>query len=193
MSSSNGNICYSGGAKPRPGFESADLIFGKYAERAGHQVIHYSFKGHRHGLTSYVSLSEEQLLEADPYLKEANKILRRTFPSNSDHTNNLLRRNYHQIKNADRVYAISEFDEKGLVKGGTAWAVYMAILRQTTSPYLPDVYVYDQNKAMWYLWLYSKWQSVGYPVKPEGKYTGIGTRAMNESGVKAIKGLYGFK
>lgn len=179
------NICYSGGAKPFQGFASADLIFGECAEKAGHQVVHFSFKGHRHGQIHYKQLTEEQLMEADPWLRKANKILKRTYPTSSEHTNALLQRNYHQIKETKRIYAASTINDKGLVDGGTAWAVYMGILLN-----VPEIYVYDQVREDWFSWIDSGWWALNEIPKPERKYTGIGTRKLTEIGVRAIKELY---
>lgn len=177
------DICYSGGAT------GADTLFGECAEQAGHQIVHYSFKGHRKIPKHGVILSQEQLNEADPYLKEVNKWLKRSFPCRFESTTNLLRRNYWQIKDTEKVYAISEIDEHSLVKGGTAWAVHMAILRK-----VPCVWVFDQAKNCWFMWRIGgcEWHLyTGIPNMPCGKYTGIGTRDLKPNGIKAIKELYG--
>ena len=103
------NICLSGGAV------GADTTFGNCAESVGHTVVHYVFHGMRtkckNGL---IFVEQENLLKADPYLKQANKILKRRFPTSSGYVNNLLRRNYYQVKETKRVYAVSSISD-GLV------------------------------------------------------------------------------
>lgn len=181
------NICYSGGAI------GADTEFGDMALKAGHELIDFSFAGHKTTSKNAIILSEDELRKADPFLKEANKILNRTFPTSSKHTNNLLRRNYYQIMNTERIYAVAGFCQRGQVYGGTAWAVTMGVLVDT------DTYVFDQAKDKWYVcngvgmgW--SQWETTeeaGLVVpKASGKYTGIGSRDLKANGLSAIMSLY---
>lgn len=183
------NICYSGGA------EGADTLFGKLAEEAGHFVIHYSFAGHKNRVGNVKILDDAALRVADPYLKQANKVLKRTFPTKSEHTNNLLRRNFWQIFETDCVYAVAGIDPNGNVYGGTAWAVTMAILLNR------PVYVFDQEKGVWFIdssfqnsvihWeTLEEATSAKTPRKPSGSYTGIGSRNLNAKGIQAIERLY---
>ncbi len=184
------NICYSGGA------QGADKFWGQLAEKLGHEVVHYSFDKHGCSVPKRLikKLTQDELNEADPFLKEANKTLKRQFPTKSEYVNNLLRRNYWQIKDTDVVYAISEFDKDGNVYGGTAWAVQMAI-----DEGIP-IYLYSQEKQCWFErkpdkkyieiditkapdWIegINTWHMLGIdPPKPKGKWTGIGTRSLTE-------------
>ena len=177
------NVCLSGGCR------GADTVFGECAEAAGHKVVHWSFGGHYTKCKATV-LRSDALLEADEPLKEAAKLLKRNYPSRYIYTNNLLRRNYYQIKNSERVYAVSSLIEHGIVKGGTGWAVAMGIQK-----HIPEIYFYDQDAKTWYKhdpmhhtdW---GWEQIGMPPEPHGIYTGIGASVLNESGEKAIKDLY---
>ena len=176
-------ICMSGGA---PG---ADLQFGMNAGRAGHYVIHWSFEGHasRAPDSETVLLSQEQLRDAHPALKQANTSLKRTIPWKKPWMLNLLRRNFFQVRWSDSVYAVSEIDwATNTVKGGTGWAIEMA-------KHLPlsNIWVYDQKQEQWYQWQENKWANISEPASPQGVYAGIGSRDLQEGGKLAIRRLYG--
>lgn len=177
------DVCLSGGCR------GADVLFGDEATKAGHKVVHWGFSG-MHSKRDLRYLRSDQLQKADPYLVEANKILERTFPSRFIYTNNLLRRNYYQIKNSQRVYAVSSLFEDGKVKGGTGWAVAMAILKG-----ISEIYFYDQELKVWHIHLKIEdkpwsWVTGKKIPKPHGIYTGIGSSVLNEAGENAIRKLY---
>lgn len=156
----------------------------------------YSFAGHKSKSRRSIVLDNETLKTADPYLKEANKVLNRTFPTKSEHTNNLLRRNFWQIKDTDCVYAVAGINPAdNNVFGGTAWAVTMAIM------FSKPINIFDQEKGIWFIDSYFQnsvihWESLeeatglSIPNKPSGKYTGIGSRNLNQKGIMAIRSLY---
>ena len=180
------SILFSGGAK------GADSLFGQCAEKVEHSVTHYAFGGMKSTCICYV-LNALQLLQADTYLDEANKCLKRAYPTRSVYVNNLLRRNYYQIEDSERIYAVSSIDKKsGWVEGGTGWAVCMGVLNG-----MNEVYVYDVNLGYWNRFLeYKKvknkvfWEPKINPPFPYGKYTGIGKVELPENGKEAIKALY---
>ena len=61
----------------------------------------------------YVHVLEAKVLrEADPYLKMANQHLKRVFPCQNPQSTDLLRRNFHIIKEADCVYAFRVINHK---------------------------------------------------------------------------------
>lgn len=175
------------------GAEGADVLFGELAEKAGHEVKHYSFAGHyaaEKGRSHCIMLTLFELKEADPHLLKANETLKRKFPTSHFYMDNLLRRNYYQVKSTNRVYAIStlEKDEKR-VKGGTGWAVQMAVDLK-----VPEIYVYDQEADGWFKYSYEEKKFVPHfrmdVPKPDGDYTGIGSRELNKLGAEAIRRLY---
>jgi hypothetical protein len=180
----NQPVCLSGGA------EGADLQWGMVAGTMGHQVIHFSFRGHRSLApeSELVVLPEEMLLEADEALMIANERLRRKFPSGNHYVNCLLRRNFWQIKYATSIYAVSHIDDQGRVSGGTAWAVQMFIDRNDIRH---PAYVFDQNKSQWLVWD-REWKSIDMPPVPNGVWTGVGTRNLNANGKAAIRNLLGY-
>lgn len=187
------NICFSGGAK------GSDLFFGEQAAKAGHQVIHYSFKGHstKAPKETLCVLNEKALQTVDAELKLVAKLIDRSFPTRIHNVNNLLRRNFFQVAAARSVYAVSTIGDDTMVAGGTAWAIMMAIRN-----YIEDIFLFDQIKEKWFqtnLYIQNihpkastiiEWKEIENPSKPQGFYAGIGTRELNEAGKEAIKSLY---
>ena len=138
---SSENICLSGGAA------GADVTWGEAAEQAGHLVVHWSFEGHSAKTKKHIyKLNDEELMEADEHLKQANKFLKRNLPFKKLWLINLLRRNWYQVKYVDALYAVGTLNERAViyenspgiyykdlectqdrmgVNGGTAWACQM--------------------------------------------------------------------
>ena len=178
------SILNSGGAK------GADTQFGICAKAAGHEVRHYTFpNGHGH-VEDVVVLTKEQLLQADTYLYRANSTLKRQFPSKNEFVNNLLRRNYWQVRDTKAVFAVAWLEKKE-VAGGTAWAVQMAKdLR------IPTIYLFDMLSNIWHQWFYSMndWEyTTSLDIKKPREfsvYTGIGSRDLSVKGKEAIEELY---
>jgi hypothetical protein len=152
---------------------------------------HYYFEGNKtpNGNTS---IPINLVKEADNKLKSVNKVLGRKFPTSKEYVNNLLRRNWWQVKNSDAVFAISSITDNK-VNGGTGWAVHMAINEGK------PVYVFDQNKNKWFTWgnttekegLFSKkgFIETNTPILTKN-FAGIGTREINDNGRKAIENVY---
>lgn len=180
------NICYSGGSM------GADQLFGEMAEQSGHKVVHWSFQNHHSPCKrEFVhQLPYVDLLKADPYLKQADLYLKRTWPTRSEYVNNLLRRNYYQIKDSERLYASCAFDEDMKPLGGTAWAIVMAMQQD-----MNEIYVFDHTRDQWFSWLSDgafSWLPVSFDSipYPHGKYAGIGSSKLPKNGRQAIIDLY---
>ena len=94
----------------------------------------------------------------------------------------LLARNWMQVKNADAVFAIGHIS-KGIVDGGTGWAVQMAI--DAGKP----VYLFDQVRNQWFRNTSGTWAVTEVP-RLTPNFAGIGTRELNEQGKKAIEDVY---
>lgn len=175
------NLCKSGGAS------GADTLFGYCAELAGHGVIHYHFDNTKKNLPNHVILSNEQLSIADPYLHMANVSLGRKVPKFTDYSGKLIRRNYYQILESKSLYAVTRIGQDGKVEGGTAWATQMF---EDKYPY--PMFIYDMYTDKWYTREWNHWIPMEQIVpKPSGIYTGIGSRKLTQSGIKAVKDLYG--
>ena len=183
------NLCLSGGA------DGADLQWGMMAGSVGHSVIHWSFQGHKSQAPSseVVVLDDASLGEADELLKRANATLRRRFPGKNRFINNLLRRNYYQVKWTESLYGVGEL-KKDQVQGGTAWAVQMYMDRFTLDGESMDtcrLYFYDQLLDQWMQWR-GQWSVMDAPPPmPSGIWTGIGTRELSHNGKWAIRNVMG--
>jgi hypothetical protein len=206
------NECFSGAAR------GADETFGRLALKAKHAVLHYSFVGH-HAVENcgpLYPIADDLLAMADPYVASAASALKRPFPTRNTYVNNLLRRNFYQIADADRVYAVAPTDpmepvdeptplfsdpiaHSGRVVGGTAWALMMAYQLG-----VPEIYLFDQQFNLWFraatplrgqvphiVWLrVNTVNGIDQVTKPHGRYAGIGTRNLTPEGRKAIEDLY---
>ena len=179
-------ILHSGGA------QGADTIFEKFAKAAGHVVKAFSFKGHITKSKNRYKLLPEQLRKADTFLKKANKTLKRKIPKKED-VRNLLRRNYYQVKDVDQVVAVGHLETQDTqVKGGTGWAVQMAI-----DLGVKDIHVFNLAKNEWNKWDGKKFVKAEAPVL-SNNYAGIGARpksklrpfGITKEGEAAIKALY---
>lgn len=166
------------------------MEWGNVAEQHGHEVIHFTFAGHRSSARPTIihELSPDDLAVANPHLEKANLRLKRRWPVRNLFTANLLRRNYYQIAEAESLYAISSF-EQGFVAGGTAWAVAMMLDRFTEGTAIP-CYVFDQKKRTWTTWDGYGFLEIDQPPTPCGVWAGIGTRDLNEYGFQAIRGIW---
>lgn len=174
------NVCFSGGAS------GADVAWGLKAKEAGHDVIHFSFSRHRAGTQENLHiLSSEELAVADPHLITASKSLKRSVPFFKPAIANLLRRNWYQINQTERVYAVSKIDpmanSRTGVDGGTAWAIEMAIDHG-----VPEIHLFDQLKEKWFYWNCARWLEGNLPPKPKGLWTGIGSRDLSDAGLQSI-------
>src|SRR5690606_735131 len=115
------------------------------------------------------------------------------FPTRLEYVNNLLRRNFFQVKYAKNVYAVCEL-KNGVPQGGTAWAVALA----AHLPHKPNIYVLDISGST-YLWRTyigdgSNWlwrMNIARPDIPKGVYAGIGTRNVDPIIDQKIQILYG--
>lgn len=127
-------------------------------------------------------ISEEDFLEGCEMVRSANLILKR---KSIEKYMNLLARNWLQVKNSEAIYAISTLKSKKEVNGGTGWAVCFGIMHNKM------VYVFDQDKLEWYKYSYILDQFIKceIPILTE-KYAGIGTREINEDGIRAIHDVY---
>ena len=163
------------------GAVGSDSYWGEIGEKYGVTSKHYHAQGSSTPKGN-TPVSRENLLEADAHLLKANETLKRKFPTSNEYVNNLLRRNWQQVKNADAIFAVSTIKDN-IVEGGTGWAVQMAI--DNNKP----VYVFDQNTNKWYKYNNGTWVETETPTLTKN-FAGIGTRNLSESGKRAIEEVY---
>jgi hypothetical protein len=208
------NVCLSGGAS------GADVTWGNAAASVGHQVVHWSFKGHKsHDPDNTYILTDDELHEADDFLKEANLTLKRRLNFKKRFIK-LLQRNWFQVKYADSVYAVGTLNENAViydprvgndatyhlthdrvdrlgVNGGTAWAcqLYLDKYRRELGQNEFCLIFYDQLRREMYT--YSPIRGCWMPYthtslmgKPSGVYAAIGSRDLYTNGVAFIKEVF---
>ena len=100
-------------------------------------------------------LTPEELDEANPYVERAAKMLNRSLyqhPTNN-FKNNLLKRNFHIVREAEAVYAFGRFQsttDLQIIKGGTGWTVQLAIELCKETGRAPMIFVYDTYHQTWF-------------------------------------------
>jgi hypothetical protein len=179
------DTCYSGGAI------GSDTEFTNAATDQGHRVVNYSFAGHDTLAPKKTLriLSENELLVGDPTVWIAAKYLKKNWKDYTGKPRKLILRNYWQVGvYTDKVFAVADIKKDGRVSGGTGWAVTMAIILG-----VPDLYTFSEGS--WYRWFGTSDPRNGnwgksIPIRPEGSYTGIGSREIGERETKAIWSLY---
>ena len=161
------------------GANGSDQIFGEYAIKYGiGKINHYWYKKPNPHSKPEDQISEEEYQEGIQMIHRANKTLKRKGIEKYMH---LLARNWLQVKNSESIFAIGTINGKQ-VNGGTGWAVQMGIDEGKS------VYVFDQEKCKWYFWN-REIEVCNTPILTKN-YAGIGTREINENGIKAIENLY---
>lgn len=107
----------------------------------------------------------------------------------------LLIRNWSQVKYADAIFAITtlqkpgdemNYGKKALItqaKGGTGYAVQMAINEGK------PVYIFDQVRDKWFKNIGGVWSDSEIPILTNN-FAGIGTREINAKGKQAIRDVF---
>lgn len=174
-------ICHSGGA------EGADTYFEEIGQKYSVQTLAYSYKTAHHKSKNKVELSESEFQEGILHVNIANETLNKF---KIKRYMKLYSRNWFQIKNSEQIFAISTIITKNnheFVKGGTGWAVQMAIDNHK------EVFVFDQKKNNWFCWDYQENKfkvSNEIPTITATNFAGIGARIINEKGINAIENLF---
>lgn len=160
------------------GAVGSDYQWGKQGEKYGVVSLHY-WHGKKTPYGNY-EISEKDFEEGKKHVLKANKTLKRKPEKYMD----LLARNYIQVKNSDAVFAIADKIEKNIVSGGTGWAVQMAI--EDKKP----VFVFLQHIDKWVTYVETGWMYYPFTPKLTINFAGIGTRQINDAGIKAIEEVY---
>lgn len=159
---------------------------------------YWSAIGKQYGMnvTQYKAsdINPENRQEATEKVTNAAKELGRVFPMKpnktrdekaTEYSNNLLLRDWLQIKNSDTVFAIGELNSRNQVEGGTGWAVQMAISEGK------QVYLFEQNRNTWMRSTSNGgWQNMSETPKLIANSTCIGTRKLKDNGKQAIRNVF---
>jgi hypothetical protein len=186
-------VCNSGGA------DGSDTIFETKTIQYGGKVNAYSYKTKKHISPNKVEISDDDYQEGIEKVKTANLTLKRW---GIEKYMNLLARNWVQVKYSDQIIAIGTIidpgkkDSKGyysksstqIVSGGTGYAVTMAIDEKK------PVYVFDQVQCSWFRWSYTtnSFIKCSIPKLVGNNFAGIGTREINEFGIRAIDDFFNY-
>lgn len=182
------------------GATGADSIWGKIGEAFGITNNHY-YWGNKTPNGNF-EISKEDFEEGRIKAAEAAKL---NYGAKFTRVNSpLLARNWAQVKYADAVYAIAPIAKKGeklfpnqkndtrialfdgAVKGGTGYAVGMAIIAKK------PVYVFDDGGTnKWYTYNYDtkQMEETSTPILTNN-FAGIGSRKITDAGKNAINDVY---
>ena len=171
-------ILFSGGTA------GAEAEFGAQAEGLGIDEVNFSFEGHQ--ITRQRGrrlLNETELLKGDMGLNYISEQMGRTY-SQTPAFRRVLQSIWHQVSNGESVFVIGRILPDGTVKGGTGWGAELAKLCYKT------LHVFDQDRDQWFFWDKKEWKEGGKPVIADTRFTGTGTRFLEDNGRQAIAALF---
>ncbi|MFH1146645.1 MAG: hypothetical protein V1736_02940 [Pseudomonadota bacterium] len=174
-------ILFSGGIK------GAEAEFGANAERFGIEEVNFTFEGHaivrQRGLRV---LNKDELNNGDVSLEYVSRLMNRRYTQNPTFRK-ILQSIWYQINNGQEIYVIGEILEDKTVKGGTGWGAEFAKLCNK------PLHVFDQKRNLWFTWNQVDWvegRKGNEPVINHVRFTGTGTRFLEENAKKAIAELF---
>jgi hypothetical protein len=168
------------------GCPGSDIMWENEGLKYGVYTIAYSFWNHRQNGRNQKILSGCELKEGFEAVMKANKALKKYPQGQHQYIQNLLSRNWFQVKNSEAVFAVGMLQDEKTVKGGTGWAIQMSVDNKKST------FVFDQNFNRWYKfnYVFGRFEIFdGIPTLTEN-FAGIGTREINENGINAIKKIY---
>lgn len=171
------------------GADGADTYWETVGETYNVETVAYSFIGHSTSSPNQHILTQEELDEGWTHVLQANVTLNRHIDNGtSDYVQNLVSRNWFQVKNSTVIYAVGTFADKKRVhvSGGTGWAVQMA--KDNNKP----IFLFNQSNNAWFTYSYQYKKFLQYfdDLVLVNNFAGIGTRSLNEYGKTAIEDIY---
>jgi hypothetical protein len=175
------SILYSGGAN------GAEYEFGVQAEAYGIDETHFTFDGNDIARSRGVRvLTQEELRNGDVSLSYVSRLMKRTY-SDAPRIRKVLQTIWYQVNAGEEIYVIGKILEDGTVRGGTGWGAEFAKLCNK------PIFVFDQGADRWFRWTDDRWEEVkeaGEPRIRSARFTGTGTRLLEENGRRAIRELF---
>ena len=191
---------YSGGAK------GADTYWGNEAKKLGIPVTHWYVEGGMKPTNATHPVNKVDYTEGKYRVASAMLGMFGFKPKNV--TNDLLIRDWSQVKHSDAVFAVAEIGFRGdiwkhdankenprklvkqAVQGGTGYAVEMAI-QQGKPVHVYNTVEKDGMSMGWYTWD-KQTQSFVSEETPTltPRFAGIGTRELTDEGKRAISDVY---
>ncbi len=174
-------VLYSGGAN------GAEHEFGVQAEKYGIEEVNFTFEGHGIARARGVRvLSREELAKGDVSLAYVSKLMNRSF-TDAPFIRKVLQTIWYQVNAGREIYVIGKILEDGTVRGGTGWGAEFAKLCNKPT------FVFDQDAGAWFSWTEDRWVKVADPASlriGNSRFTGTGTRFLEENGRNAIRELF---
>ncbi len=171
-------ILFSGAAN------GAEATFGAAAERHGIAEVNFTFEGHNDARTRGIRvLTEPELKQGDVSLTYLSRLMNREF-RDTRLFRRVLQSIWHQVNNGFEVFVVGRIQGDGTVKGGTGWGAEFAKICNK------PLFVFDQTRGHWYRWTGDDWQEVSAPTITQARFTGSGTRFLEERGARAIEELF---
>jgi len=174
-------VLYSGGAN------GAEHEFGVQAEAYGIEEVNFTFEGHGIARARGVRvLSREELSKGDVSLAYVSRLMNRTF-TDAPLIRKVLQTIWYQVNAGQEIYVIGKILEDGTVRGGTGWGAEFAKLCNK------PIFVFDQDRGRWFTWKEDGWVEIADPAAPRignPRFTGTGTRFLEENGRRAIRELF---
>ena len=131
-------------------------------------------------------LTQDELKNGDVSLEYISKLMNRRY-TKTPIIRKVLQSIWYQINSGREIYVIGEILEDKTVKGGTGWGAEFAKLCNK------PLHVFDQKHNSWFLWNQTEWlecKKGDEPVISQPRFTGTGTRYLEENGKRAVAGLF---
>jgi len=174
-------ILFSGGA---PG---AEAVFGENAERCKIEEVNYTFAGHSTVRERGIRvLNHVELKDGDVSLEYVSKLMSRRY-TESPILRKIFQSIWYQVNSGSQIFVVGEILEDNTVKGGTGWGAELAKICNK------PLFVFDQKRDAWFRWNQKNWEQCSeerLPTITAERFTGTGTRYMEENGKAAIKALF---
>ena len=162
----------------------AEAEFGAAAERHDVEEVNFTFAGHTDARTRGLRvLTTAELRHGDVSLAYVSRLMHREY-RDTPLFRKVLQTIWHQVNDGQEIYVVGKILDDGTVKGGTGWGAEFAKLCNK------PLFVFDQDKRAWFRWDGSGWQQADDPVIGHPRFTGTGTRLLNDAGRRAIGELF---
>lgn len=166
------------------GAQGAEEAFGQCAEAWGLREENYTFPGHKPARSrGLVMLSEAELEQGHVSPVYLNAQMHRSY-SDMTTINKVIQSIWHQVNTASEVFVVGVINEDATVRGGTGWAAELG------RHWRKRVFIFDLGKNTWFRWNNDSWSMEKEPRITGARFTGTGTRNLNDQGREAIRALF---
>jgi hypothetical protein len=171
-------ILFSGAAN------GAEAAFGAAAEKRGIAEVNFTFEGHNDARTRGIRvLTAPELKQGDVSLTYVSRLMHRQY-KDTRLFRRVLQSIWHQVNNGLEVFVVGRILDDKTVKGGTGWGAEFAKLCNK------PLFVFDQERSAWFRWTGDDWDPANEPVITQSRFTGTGTRFLDQGGGQAVEELF---